>query len=113
MANSHLPFVVHMQYSWSVQDELDWRHRGDSIAKHVMTPEWADEAFTDPNRLVIDPDPASESGRTIRVIGWSHSLQMLVTVIALPDEGVIWGVNAGRSNSTDQRRYREEATDED
>ena len=46
------------------------------------------------------------------MIGWSHELQLLVTVIALPDDGVIWGVNAWRSNSTDQRRYREEATDE-
>jgi len=46
------------------------------------------------------------------VIGWSASLQTLVTVIALPDNGVVWGMNARRSNSTDQRRYREEATDE-
>lgn len=113
MTDKHLPSVVHMQYSWGVQDELDWRHRRDYIAKHDMTPQWADEAFADPNRLVLDPDPASESGRTIRVIGWSASLQTLVTVIALPDDGVIWGVNAWRSNSTDQRRYREEATDED
>lgn len=113
MNNNRLPYVLHMYYDMGVQDELDWRHRGDYIAKHDMTPQWADEAFTDPNRLVLDPDPASESGRTIRVIGWSVTLEALVTVIALPNDGVIWGVNAWRSNSTDQRRYREEAPDED
>jgi len=46
---------------------IDWRHRGDYIVKHGLTPELANEAFADPNRLVIDPDPASVSGRTIRV----------------------------------------------
>lgn len=89
---------------------IDWRHRGEYIAKHDMTPLLADEAFADPNRLVINPDPASTSGRTIRVIGWSHSAQRLVTVIVLPEPDVIWGVNAWPSNSTDERRYREEET---
>jgi uncharacterized DUF497 family protein len=96
-----------------VAERIDWRHRGDYIAKHGLTPEAADEAFADPYRLVIDPDPASVSGRTIRVIGWSSSIRALITVIALPDEGFIWGVNAWPSNSTDQRRYREEPTDAD
>ena len=90
-----------------MDEGIDWRHRGEYIAKHGLTPGVADEAFADPNRLVIDPDPASVSGRTIRVIGWSSSTGALVTVIVLPDEGVIWGVNAWPSNSTDQRRYRE------
>ncbi|HNV15561.1 MAG TPA: hypothetical protein PKL63_12945 [Dermatophilaceae bacterium] len=96
-----------------MDESIDWRHRGDYIAKHGLTPDVADEAFADPNRLVIDPDPASVSGRTIRVIGWSSSTATLVTVIVLPDEGTIWGVNAWPSNSTDQRRYREEPTDVD
>lgn len=94
-------------------DTIDWQHCGDYIAKHGLTPDVADEAFADPNRLVIEPDPASISGRTIRVIGWAASIQALVTVIVLPDSEVIWGVNAWRSNSTDQRRYREEPTDVD
>ena len=96
-----------------MSEGIDCRHRGDYIAKHGLTPDVADEAFADPNRLVIDPDPASLSGRSIRVIGWSSSIRMLVTVIVLPDEGVVWGVNAWPSNSTDQRRYREEPTDVD
>lgn len=91
---------------WS-EGDIDWRHRGDYIAKHDMTPALANEAVQDPNRLVIDPDPASHSGRSIRVIGWSHTLGQVVTVIVLPDEGTVWGVNAWPSNPTDQRRYRE------
>ncbi len=91
---------------------IAWRHRGEYIAKHGMTPSLADEAVEDPNRLVIDPDPASESGRTVRIVGWCHSLGKLVTVIVLPEDGVTWGVNAWPSNSTDERRYREDAGDE-
>ncbi|MBO1031314.1 BrnT family toxin [Tessaracoccus sp. Y36] len=92
---------------------IDWRHRGEYISKHGLTPDVADEAFADPNRLAIDPDPSSDSGRTIRVIGWSSTTSMLITVIVLPDEGITWGVNAWPSNSTDQRRYREEQLDVD
>ena len=66
-------------------EDIDWRHRGDYIAKHGLTPDIADQAFNDPNRLMIDPDPASVSGRTVRIIGWATSAQTLVTVIVLPD----------------------------
>lgn len=92
---------------------IDWRHRGEYISKHGLTPDLADEANADPNRLVIDPDPASVSGRTVRIIGWSTTIQTLITVIVLPDGGITWGVNAWPSNSTDQRRYRQEETDVD
>jgi len=71
-----------------VDDAIDWRHRGEYIAKHGLTPVVADEALADPYRLVIDPDPASTSGRTVRVIGWSTSAQRLVTLIVLPDGDV-------------------------
>lgn len=87
---------------------LDWRYRGDYIAKHGLTPALADQAWDDPDRLVIDPDPASKSGRTIRVIGWSPTMGRLVTVIALPDGPTAWGVNAWPSNDVDARRYRKE-----
>lgn len=80
----------------------------DYIGKHGVTPAAADEAIADPNRLVIDPDPASISGRTIRVVGWSTSCRALLTVIVLPDEETLWGVNAWPANTTDRRRYREE-----
>jgi len=81
--------------------------------KHGLTSDIADEAWLDPNRLTIDPDPASMSGRTIRVIGWSPTSAKLVTVIVLPDGDTIWGVNAWPSNSTDRRRYLQEPNDDD
>lgn len=91
-----------------MEDELDWRHRGAYISKHHLTPRDANEAWNDPNRLLIDPDPASRSGRTVRVIGWSSSARQLVTVIALPDSGTVWGVNAWPSNDLDAKRYAQE-----
>lgn len=96
-----------------MEGAADWTHRGTYIAKHSRTPLVANEALSDPDRLVLDPDPASRSGRTQRIIGWSTTIGLLVTVIVLPDKGALWGVNAWLSNPTDQRRYREERTDED
>ena len=94
-----------------MEGSADWSHRGDYIAKHSLTPSLANEALDDPNRMVIAPDPSSASGRTVRVIGWSSTIGRLITVIVLPDGETVWGVNAWPSNSTDQRRYREEAPD--
>lgn len=45
--------------------------------------------------------------------GWSATMHALMTVIVLLDDGITWGVNAWRSNGTDQRRYREEMPDAD
>ncbi|WP_019286233.1 hypothetical protein [Arsenicicoccus bolidensis] len=104
---------MRVHYNGATDGPPDWRHRGSYIAKHGLTPALANEAVNDPNRLVLDPDPSSQSGRTIRIVGWSSNREMLITVILLPDGEVTWGVNAWPSNGTDQRRYREEEVDED
>ena len=84
----------------------DWSHRGDYIvAKHGVTPEEADEALLDPERIVIDPDYNSTSGRSVRIIEFSQTDDDLLTVIVLTDEGVTYGVNAWRSNGRDLRIY--------
>jgi uncharacterized DUF497 family protein len=86
----------------------DWSHRGDYIIeKHGVTPEEANEALDDPERVVIDPDYNSTSGRSVRIIGFSQIVDDLITVIVLEDEGVVYGVNAWRSNSKDRRIYEE------
>jgi uncharacterized DUF497 family protein len=77
--------------------------------RHGISPAEADEALSDPDRVVLDPDPASKSGRGTRTIGYSAAAESLVTVIVLEDEGTSYGVNGWRSNSSDQRRYREGA----
>lgn len=96
---------------WVVYTDVDWSHRGDYIvAKHGVQPIEAIEALNDPDRLVLDPDPASKSGRTARIIGWSRTAAKLLKVIVLTDAGREYGVNAWPANDTDIRRYHE-ATD--
>ncbi len=74
----------------------------------MLTPAIANDALGDPNRLVLDPDPSSTSGRSIRVIGYCRIVGTLVTVIVVVEDGVLWGVNAWISNSTDRSRYTRE-----
>ena len=40
------------------------------FARHGITAKQADEALTDPEAVVFDPDYASLSGRSVRTIGW-------------------------------------------
>jgi hypothetical protein len=82
------------------------------LARHGIEPTWANEALDDPDRVVITPDPASRSGRTVRPIGWSHRASRIITVITLVDTGRLHGVNEWVASSSDQRLYREEDRDE-
>jgi uncharacterized DUF497 family protein len=77
------------------------------IEKHGVTPEEADEALGDPQRVVIDPDYNSTSGRSVRIIGFSQIVDDLITLIVLEDEGVVYGVNAWRSNARDRQICKE------
>jgi hypothetical protein len=87
---------------------VDSSERGDYIVtKHQVTPTQADEALNDPDRLVLDPDPASRSGVGVRTIGYCASRDELLSVITVEEGGVIFGVNAWPSNPRDQRKYRE------
>jgi uncharacterized DUF497 family protein len=86
----------------------DWTHRGEYIErKHGVKPTQADEALADPDALVLDPDPASRSGVSVRTIGVSVSFGALLTVITVVEDGVVWGLNAWRSSDRDARKYRE------
>ena len=88
----------------------DWSYRGDYVReRHGIEPDWADEALHDPDALRISPDPSSRSGRSDRTIGYSPAAGCLLTVITLADGPVTYGVNGWRSNSSDARRYKEEA----
>jgi uncharacterized DUF497 family protein len=88
-----------------VFDMLNWSHRGDYIAKHGVSQAEADEAIADPDRVMLSPDPASKSGRGVRIIGYSITAQVVLTVIVLDDEDVTVGVNAWKANEKDQQRY--------
>lgn len=77
------------------------------VEKHGLTAGDANEAVDDPERIVIEPDYSSTSGRSVRIIGFSQSANDLLTVIVLTDGGVTYGVNAWRSNARDRRIYEE------
>ena len=91
---------------------VDWSKRGDYIAKHGVTPGQADEALNDANAVIFDPDYNTISGQQVRTIGYSPSARTVLSVITLDKEGVVWGVNAWKSNSRDGSYYREGGPDE-
>jgi uncharacterized DUF497 family protein len=96
------------------EDRLDWQYRDEYIrtrsARHSgdadIEPEWANEAFADDDALVDSPDPASKSGKTDRLVGYSPSARMVIVVIYLRRERI--GVNAWKANAAQNRRYWEE-----
>ncbi len=77
------------------------------MAKHDVTPDEADEAVADPERVVIDPDYNSISGRSIRIVGFSATAGNVLTVILLVEADVTYGVNAWRANARDRQIYLE------
>lgn len=86
---------------------VDWSHRGDYRAgRHGLTVEQADEALADPDRLVFNPDYASQSGRNVRTIGWSTSAARLLTIITVDEHGEVYGVNGWPANDIDTRHYQ-------
>ena len=93
-------------------ENLDWSRRGDYMhASHGISVQVANDALADPDRVVIDPDYNSRTGRSVRIIGYSMLAQgivtVIVTVIVLSDGGVDYGVNGWLANEKDQRIYRE------
>lgn len=93
---------------------LDWQYRGEYIRTRSqrrrgdvdIEPQWADEAFGDQDALVDSPDPASKSGKTDRLVGYSPTARAVIVVIYLREELI--GVNAWNANETQTRRYWED-----
>jgi uncharacterized DUF497 family protein len=91
----------------------DWAHRGDYIvAKHDVTPEQANEALDDPNAVIFDPDYNTNSGKSLRTIGYSPSKREVLTVITLKLPSIVYGASAWKSNSRDRRYYQQGGPDE-
>jgi hypothetical protein len=105
-----------------VSSRIDWSKRADYIReRHQVETAWADEAVVDPDACWLVPDPASTSGMSVRVIGYSGSADAVLTVILLPGdadpaelaEGEWWGVNAWAASGRDQRLYVEKPHEQD
>lgn len=99
-------------------ERIDWSQRADYIrARHHVEPSWATEAVNDPAAYWRDPDPASTSGASVRLIGYSGTADAVLAVILVradtdpqdrPD-GDWWGANAWVANARDIRIYQEQS----
>lgn len=108
-----LPKRNEMHYDDRVFERVDWSRRGAYMKrKHGITPAIADEALEDPNRVVIDPDYNSASGKSVRIIGFSVSADDVITVIVLEHDGTEYGVNGWTANEKDRRFYAAESEGE-
>jgi hypothetical protein len=91
---TQLPIRNEMHYDSRVFASVDRTQRGAYMEqRHGITPEVADDALGDANRVVIDPDYNSTSGRSVRIIGFSAIAEEIITVIVLQDGGIDYGVN--------------------
>ncbi|WP_264030547.1 hypothetical protein [Cellulosimicrobium sp. SH8] len=109
---------------WKVSDipieDVDWTESREHLARSMrkpgerdVQPEWATEAAFDPERLIQAPDPASRSGKSIRIIGRSPAANRVFVVILVPKDdvqhtGAWWGASAWEADSRDVRRYNRE-----
>ena len=92
---------------WIEWNEYDASHMWES---HTVTPAEANAAAEDPDAIWFDPDPASKSGISIRVIGYSniaHDDHCIILIRTGHD--TYRGVNGWPANNTYKRRYREGA----
>ena len=61
---------------------VDWSKRAEYLrSRHGVEPAWADEAVDDAHAVWLRPDPASLSGHSVRVIGYSGTAHAVLTVI--------------------------------
>jgi uncharacterized DUF497 family protein len=87
---------------------VDWSHRGEYMwTRHGVSVDEANEALTDPAALVFEPDYASQSGRSVRTIGWSPTAGRLLAILTMSQGGGVYGVNGWPANDIDIRHYRE------
>ena len=96
-----------MYYTVSTEHRANWLYRGEYINQlHGVLPAEANEALTDPWRVILNPDPSSVSGGGVRTIGVTRA-RRLPTVITLVSGGTRWGVNGWDATPTDVRRYKD------
>lgn len=86
---------------------VDWSERAAHMqGGHGVTVEQAEEALADPNRVVFEPDYASISGSSVRIVGYSETAGRVLTVIVVVDgDGKAWGGSGWPANTKDQGYY--------
>lgn len=105
-----MPKRNEMQYVSGVLDNLDLSHPGEYMqAKHGISVASANDAVADVNRVVVSPDYNGASGQSVRIVGHSMLAEALISVIAMSDGGIGYGVKGWRrtkwtSTSTGRRQ---------
>ena len=85
------------------------------LEKHQVTVSEAGEAIADPDALWFDPDPRSNSGISVRVIGYSHTRQEVLAVILVHNDehDGYYGATAHAANNREIRAYNEALNDDE
>lgn len=94
-----------MSYTWLV--EIAWSLKAVTHIweRHQVRPAEANEAVNDIDAIWYEPDPASKSGLTDRVVGYSPTREQVLCVVVLKVEGDYQGINAWPANASYRRRY--------
>ncbi|MDA2987904.1 MAG: transposase [Actinomycetota bacterium] len=91
-----------------MDEDIDFEAAAEHIWQgHRILMDWVREACSDDDRVILDPDPASRSGQSLRIVGFSASFGHPVTVVGFRRRTHIEITSAWRSNPRDQRIYRE------
>jgi len=75
--------------------------------RHRILAEWVEQACADADRVILDPDPASRSGRSVRIVGFSSGYGYPITVVAVRRSDRLVVASAWPANSKDRRTYLE------
>lgn len=90
-------------------ETADWSIQADHIwDEHRLSPEKANEALADPERVVFNPDPASRSGRGVRIVGYSSTARTVLCVLVVDDEGTVYGATAFPASGRYLDKYKGE-----
>lgn len=102
-------------------EQIDW---DEEAAAHIRSrsarylgaaniePAWAAEAVSDPDRLADEPDQGSAHDNGVRIIGYSPTARMVITVVALRRaDGRLQGVSAWKTRGAPLRQYRNQDPD--
>jgi hypothetical protein len=76
------------------------------LRKRASPLEQVGQALDDPKRLVIDPDPRSVTGESVRVIGYSDAAEEVLTVVVVIHDGRVYGATAWRASARELLLYQ-------
>ncbi len=99
---------------WSEKARDHLRTRSIRYADAVdIDPAWTVEVINDPDRLVEEPDSRSAHANSARIVGYSPTARMVITVVALRGaDGVLRGASAWKTRGAPRRQYWKGAGDE-